>query len=214
MTSTCSGRSAVSGSTRSCCRCARPVGCAASAAAGLVVVDAGEQHGARARGEQLADDRRALLGRLARSVDRLGQPWRSARWWSTRAKPRSANGSRRSMATASSGSTMPERTSSSRSRRAASSTSLSWPVVATSGSSVESARQRIGFLGPLGTFTEQALLTQPDLARASSCRSRRSPTCSWPPRQARSTSASCRSRTRSRARSTPRSTAGVRPRPA
>lgn len=27
-----------------------------------------------------------------------------------------------------------------------------------------SARQRIGFLGPLGTFTEQALLTQPDLA--------------------------------------------------
>ena len=29
-----------------------------------------------------------------------------------------------------------------------------------------SARQRIGFLGPLGTFTEQALLTQPDLAAA------------------------------------------------
>ena len=29
-----------------------------------------------------------------------------------------------------------------------------------------SGRQRIGFLGPLGTFTEQALLTQPDLAAA------------------------------------------------
>ncbi len=29
-----------------------------------------------------------------------------------------------------------------------------------------SARQRVGFLGPLGTFTEQALLTQPDLAAA------------------------------------------------
>ncbi|MBI4884981.1 MAG: prephenate dehydratase [Actinobacteria bacterium] len=28
------------------------------------------------------------------------------------------------------------------------------------------ARQRVGFLGPLGTFTEQALLTQPDLAAA------------------------------------------------
>ena len=39
---------------------------------------------------------------------------------------------------------------------------------------------RVGFLGP-GTFTEQALLTQPDLATASSCRCRRSPTCSRPP---------------------------------
>lgn len=29
-----------------------------------------------------------------------------------------------------------------------------------------SVRQRVGFLGPLGTFTEQALLTQPDLAAA------------------------------------------------
>ncbi|MEQ1873585.1 MAG: prephenate dehydratase [Ilumatobacteraceae bacterium] len=29
-----------------------------------------------------------------------------------------------------------------------------------------SIRQRVGFLGPLGTFTEQALLTQPDLAGA------------------------------------------------
>jgi len=29
-----------------------------------------------------------------------------------------------------------------------------------------SGRQRIGFLGPLGTFTEQALMTQPDLAAA------------------------------------------------
>ena len=29
-----------------------------------------------------------------------------------------------------------------------------------------SGRQRVGFLGPLGTFTEQALMTQPDLAAA------------------------------------------------
>jgi len=29
-----------------------------------------------------------------------------------------------------------------------------------------SVRQRVGFLGPLGTFTEQALMTQPDLAAA------------------------------------------------
>ena len=29
-----------------------------------------------------------------------------------------------------------------------------------------SVRQRLGFLGPLGTFTEQALMTQPDLAAA------------------------------------------------
>ena len=36
--------------------------------------------------------------------------------------------------------------------------------MATSGSPASSRAQRIGFLGPLGTFTEQALLTQPDLA--------------------------------------------------
>ena len=29
-----------------------------------------------------------------------------------------------------------------------------------------SGHQRVGFLGPLGTFTEQALMTQPDLAAA------------------------------------------------
>ena len=37
--------------------------------------------------------------------------------------------------------------------------------MATSGSSASAAAPRIGFLGPLGTFTEQALLTQPDLAQ-------------------------------------------------
>src|SRR5947207_2555213 len=80
-------------------------------------------------------------------------PWRSARWWSTRAKPRSAHGSRRNVATASSGATSPDRTPSSKARRAGSST----PVLCC-------AVPRIGFLGPLGTFTEQALLTQADLA--------------------------------------------------
>ena len=59
---------------------------------------------------------------------------------------------------------MPERTSSSRSLKSASFTSLSWPVVTSSGTSGGPSALRIGFLGPLGTFTEQALLTQADLA--------------------------------------------------
>ncbi len=41
------------------------------------------------------------------------------------------------------------------------------------------ARARVGFLGPRGTFTEQALLTQPDLAAVrADARSARCPTCS------------------------------------
>ena len=46
---------------------------------------------------------------------------------------------------------------------AASSTSLSCSAVAASAESAP-AGPRVGFLGPVGTFTEQALLTQPDLA--------------------------------------------------
>src|SRR5436305_990693 len=79
-----------------------------------------------------------------------------ARWWSTRAKPRSANGRRRRRATASSGVRAPERTS-----------ARSWRRV---GSSIEVvtilASVRVAYLGPAGTFTEEALLSQPDLAEA------------------------------------------------
>src|SRR5438270_13434431 len=72
-----------------------------------------------------------------------------------RAKPRSAHGRRRSAATASSGAMSPDRTPSSNRLRATSSTAV-----------LCSAMPRIAFLGPLGTFTEEALLSQPDLAVA------------------------------------------------
>src|SRR5438552_3276408 len=45
-------------------------------------------------------------------------------------------------------------------RRASSSTSLSWQPVPVH----DTSKPPVGFLGPLGTFTEQALLTQADLA--------------------------------------------------
>src|SRR5439155_6772614 len=70
-----------------------------------------------------------------------------------RAKPRSAHGRRRSAATASSGAISPDRTPSSNRLRASSSTAV-----------LCCAMPRIAFLGPLGTFTEEALLSQPDLA--------------------------------------------------
>src|SRR5262245_524951 len=89
-------------------------------------------------------------------------PWRRPRWWSTRAKPRSANGRRRSRATASSGCTSPLRTDPSKATRAASTTSVAWRLVPPEAAAVP--RRRVGFLGPEGTFTEQALLSQPDLA--------------------------------------------------
>src|SRR4051794_19676079 len=53
---------------------------------------------------------------------------------------------------------------------AASSTPLSWPVVndlaQPNPPSASPGAPRVGYLGPPGTFTEQALLTQPDLAVA------------------------------------------------
>src|SRR3954464_193585 len=95
-------------------------------------------------------------------------PWRTWRWWSTRAKPRSANGRRRRLETASSGLVRPSRTSCSKRRMAASSTPLSLPVVSDpaqpSPSTAPGARPRVGLLGPPGTFAEIALATQPDLA--------------------------------------------------
>src|SRR5436309_1192682 len=72
-----------------------------------------------------------------------------------RAKPRSAHGSRRRAATASSGEVAPDRTPSSNPLRADSSTAV-----------LCCAMPRIAFLGPLGTFTEEALLSQDDLAKA------------------------------------------------
>ncbi len=73
----------------------------------------------------------------------------------------SANGSRWSRRTASSGSTPPEATSSINAPRASASTSLSLPVVA---DLAPPDRSTLAYLGPQGTFTEQALYTQPDLA--------------------------------------------------
>ncbi|HAZ55853.1 MAG TPA: prephenate dehydratase [Acidimicrobiaceae bacterium] len=75
--------------------------------------------------------------------------------------PMSANGSRWSRRTASSGSTPPDATSSINARRASASTSLSLPVVA---DLAPPDRSTLAYLGPRGTFTEQALYTQPDLA--------------------------------------------------
>src|SRR3954468_13806375 len=106
-------------------------------------------------------------------------PWRRARWWSMRLWPRSAKGSRRSRATASSGEVRPWRTPSSNSFRPASSTSISCPTVTDperieqtrpgrepDGAKADAPGPRIGFLGPRGTFHEAALQTQDDLARA------------------------------------------------
>ena len=59
---------------------------------------------------------------------------------------------------------------------------------------------RVGFLGPLGTFTEQALKTQPDLAAAEHVLYRTMPDVLDAVETARSTSGSWPSRTRSRAR--------------
>jgi prephenate dehydratase len=62
------------------------------------------------------------------------------------------------------------RTSSSNRRRVASSTPVASRLVTGAAPSApdapEASTVRIGFLGPEGTFTEQALLTQPDLAVA------------------------------------------------
>src|SRR5437763_10993424 len=69
------------------------------------------------------------------------------------AKRRSAHGRRRSATTASSGAISPNRTPSSNRLRESSSTAV-----------LCCAMPRIAFLGPLGTFTEEALLSQPDLA--------------------------------------------------
>src|SRR5580698_10263930 len=89
-----------------------------------------------------------------------GMPWRSARWWSIRAKPRSTKGRRRSCRAASSGVQRPADTSSSSWRSVWSSTgSLSCPCVNPPATSV-------AYLGPVGTFAEEALLTQPDYATA------------------------------------------------
>ena len=65
---------------------------------------------------------------------------------------------------------------------------------------------RVGFLGPAGTYSEEAVLAGAGAAGSSASRSRAS-TTPWPPcASATSSARSCRSRTRSRAPSTPRST--------
>src|SRR3546814_7124625 len=80
----------------------------------------------------------------------------------TRAKPMSAKGRRRSSTTASSGCSSPEHTSASNCKMAASSTPVALRLV--TDDAAPGPLRRVGFLGPEGTFTEQALLSQPDLA--------------------------------------------------
>ena len=112
--------------------------------------------------EQLGDDGRALLGRLARPVHGLGMPWRRSRWWSTRAKPRSAKGRRRSRAHGVVGRAarprhvveqLPER-------------GLVHDLTILPQTVTPLCDHPVAYLGPAGTFTEEALLTQPDLAAA------------------------------------------------
>ena len=211
MTSTCSRRSAVSGRHTSVLPLRRRRGCASSAAAAWSSSTRVSSTGRVPAAQQLADDRGALVGRLARAVDRLGQPWRSARWWSTRAKPRSANGQPTEHGD---GFVGIDDARAHVVEQISKGGFVHVTILARRGHkrqfSVESGaahRFRIGFLGPHGTFTEQALLTQPDLARGRARADRVDPRrARAPPKQARSTSASCRSRTRSRARSTSRST--------
>ena len=77
------------------------------------------------------------------------------------------------LATASSGSTMPERTSSSRSRRAASSTSLSWPVVTTVAVHVESRSARPHRLPRAARHLHRAGAAHPARPRAGRARADR-----------------------------------------
>src|SRR4051794_6118617 len=79
-----------------------------------------------------------------------------------RASPRSAKGRSRKATIASSGVTVPSRTSANNAPRTSGFTSLVWPAM----SQAVPSSVRVGFLGPLGTFTEQALHTQPDLVAA------------------------------------------------
>src|SRR3546814_1477646 len=80
----------------------------------------------------------------------------------TRDKPMSAKGILRSSTTASSWCSSPERTSASNCKMAASSTPVALRLV--TDDAAPGPLRRVGFLGPEGTFTEQALLSQPDLA--------------------------------------------------
>src|SRR4051794_20185357 len=78
-----------------------------------------------------------------------------------RAYPRSAKGSCSRRRAAAPAVIRPAATSSSKTLRASASTSLSCQVVPE-----RPAGERVGYLGPPGTFTEQALLSQGDLADA------------------------------------------------
>ena len=104
-----------------------------------------------------------------------GMPWRSARWWSTRAPPTSAKGSRRSRATTSSAADPPgdevvEHRPQRRFLHAAMlpNTGVPRPTGRVVALAAMASRpiSRVGFFGPFGTFTEQAVRTQADLAAA------------------------------------------------
>ena len=80
-----------------------------------------------------------------------------------------------------------------------------------------SGKLRVGFLQPIGTFSHEAARCGSSATRPRWCPGRRSRRSSWRPPAARSTTASCRSRTRSpaasRTRSTRSSTRTCRPAP-
>ena len=159
----------------------------------------GEQHRAGAVGEQLADDAHALLGGLARPVDRLGHALAQgavvvdegvAEVGERQAAQAARRRRRRRRA--------PARTSSSSARSVGlvhgaivpDAVDLIAPIDdrAVDPRAPPTPSQRVGFFGPFGTFTEQALRTQPDLAARRARRlSAPCPTCSTPSTPARST---------------------------
>ena len=178
MTSTRSGRGAL-GAPHERRAAALAAGVRASrAGGGLRVGGAGEQHRSGARIEQLGDDRRALLGRLARAVHRLGATLAQRAVVvdageaeiGVRQAPQPCD---RVVRRHRAGADVVEQTPEGRFVH------VTYPAPscpAAADSAASGGRLRVGYLGPPGTFTEQALLTQPDLARASSSSSPRSPT--------------------------------------
>ena len=149
----------------------------------LVVVGPGEQHRAGAVGEQLADDAHALLGRLARAVDGLGQALAQrpvvidegvAEVGERAAGCRRADGV---VGVDPPGGDVVEQRPQGRfvhrpccqTPRPIRQRTIARAAVPCRACRSSPARRhlrtaRVGFLGPFGTFTEQALRTQPDLA--------------------------------------------------
>ena len=128
----------------------------------LVVVGPGEQDGRVRSGQQLGDDRGALLGRLARPVDGLGQALAQVAVVVDPGEAQVGEGQPPQLAHGVVGrATRPRRPRSSSARSAASSMTCSILP-----NCEPACDHRVAYFGPAGTFTEEALLTQPDLAAA------------------------------------------------